>query len=219
MQTVADMDLVARYVRNNSQDAFEELVSRHISLVHSSALRQVGDPHLAQDITQAVFIIFARKAPSLGKSTIVSAWLYRTTRFAASDALKQQRRRSAREHEAYMQATPEPTALDHAWNEMAPSLDEAMAVLSESDRRAIVLRFFENKALAEVAGSLGIEERAAQKRVSRALEKLRVFFTKRGVTTTTAIISSAISSNSVHAAPAGFAPNVASVAIAKGAAA
>src|SRR5262245_39948327 len=103
MQMLTDMELVAQFVRSNSQNAFEELVSRHINLVHSSALRQVRDPHLAQDVTQAVFIIFARKAPSLSSGTIISAWLYRTTKFAVSDALKQQRRRERREHEAYMQ--------------------------------------------------------------------------------------------------------------------
>jgi len=219
MQTLADMDLVAQFVRNNSQDAFETLVSRHISLVYSSALRQVSDPHFAQDVTQAVFIIFARKAASLGSGTIVSAWLYRTTRFAAADALKQQHRRQLREHEAYMQSTSEATALENTWHEMEPAIDEAMANLSESDRRAVMLRFFENKALADVANSLGIEERAAQKRVARALEKLRTYFAKRGVVTTSAIISAAVSANAVHAAPANLAPTVVSAALIKGTAA
>src|SRR5262249_33903158 len=109
--------------------------------------------------------------------------------------------------------------LNESWSEMAPAIDDAMASLNESDRRAIVLRFFENKALAEVASSLGIQERAAQKRVARALEKLRISFARRGVATTSAIISAAISTNSVHAAPLGLAPTVASAAVAKGAAA
>lgn len=218
MQVIADMDLVKRFVRNNAQDAFEELVARHINLVYSSALRQVGDSHLAQDVTQAVFIIFARKAPSLRPSTIVSAWLYRTTRFAASDVLKQRRRREHREQEAYMQSTNQPTALDQTWNDIAPNLDEAVASLSESDRRAVVLRFFENKSFSEVAHTLGIEERAAQKRVSRAVEKLRVFFSKRGVATTTAVIAAAISANSVHAAPLGLASTIGSAAVAQTAA-
>lgn len=217
MEMVADMDLVARFVRNNSQDAFEQLVSRHINLVYSSALRQVGDAHLAQDVTQAVFIIFARKAASLGSSTVVSAWLYRTTRFAAADLLKHRRRQQHREHEAYMQSMTESSALDQTWNEIAPNLDDAMASLSESDRRAVLLRFFESRSLSEIARGLGIEERAAQKRVSRAVEKLRVFFMKRGLTTTTAVISATISANSVQAAPAGLASSIGSVAVAKGA--
>ncbi len=219
MQIVGDMDLVTRFVRTNAQDAFEELVSRHVNLVYSSAIRQVGDLHLAQEVTQAVFIIFARKASSLGTDTIVSAWLYRTTKFAAADALKQRRRRERREHEAYMQSTIEATAIGNTWNEIAPDVDSAIATLSETDRRVILLRFFENKALTEVAGALGIQERAAQKRVSRALEKLRAFFSKRGVAVTTVTISAAISANSVQAAPAGLVPAVTTVAVAKGAAA
>ncbi|MGZ5545379.1 MAG: TIGR03435 family protein [Limisphaerales bacterium] len=218
MQMVDDMDLVMRFVRSNAQDAFKELVSRHINLVYSSALRQVGDAHLAQDVTQAVFIIFARKAATLGPSTVVSAWLYRTTRFAAADLLKQRRRREHREHEAYMQLTTEPTALDQTWIEIAPNLDEAMASLSESDRRAVLLRFFESKSFHEVAHALGLEERAAQKRVTRAVEKLRVFFSKRGLATTTAILAGAISANSVHAAPVGLASSIGSAAVGQGAA-
>ena len=194
-------------------------MSRHINQVDASALRQVSDQHLAQDVTQAVFIIFARKAGSLGSGTIVSAWLYRTTRFAAADALKSQRRRQMREQEAYMQSTIDATALDNTWNEIAPEVDSAMATLSESDRRAILLRFFENKPLAEVASHLGIHERAAQKRVSRALDKLRAFFSKRGVAVTTVTISAAISANSVHAAPVGLSPIVTAAAVTKGAAA
>src|ERR1035438_1191099 len=100
-----DMTLVREFAASRSEPAFAALVERHIGLVHSSALRQVGDDHLAEDITQAVFIILARKAASLGPKTVLAAWLYRTTRYAAADALKTRRRRSAREQEAFMQST------------------------------------------------------------------------------------------------------------------
>src|ERR1039457_7179587 len=99
-----DMTLVREFAANQSEPAFATLVERHIALVHSAALRQVGDAHLAEEITQAVFIILARKAASLGTKTILSAWLYRTTRYAAADALKARRRRQAREQEAHMQS-------------------------------------------------------------------------------------------------------------------
>src|ERR1035438_2151107 len=102
-----DMELLREYATRHSEQAFATLVSRHLSLVYSSALRQVRDPHLAEEITQAVFIIFARKTGSLGPKPILPGWLYRTTRFAAANALKMQARRQCREHEAYMQSNLE----------------------------------------------------------------------------------------------------------------
>jgi DNA-directed RNA polymerase specialized sigma24 family protein len=98
-----DMALVREYAASQSEWAFETLVSRHINLVYSAALRRVCDAHLAEEITQAVFIILARKAGSLGNHVVLSGWLYRTAQFAAADALKTQRRRQWREQEAYME--------------------------------------------------------------------------------------------------------------------
>ena len=195
-----DMELVREFATRQSDAAFETLVSRHINLVYSVALRQVRDPHLAQEVTQAVFIILARKAGSLGPKTILSGWLYRTTQYAGADALKIQRRRQHREQEALMEGVfqNKPNA---AWEQLSPLLDEAMARLRDKDRDAIVLRFFENKSLQEVGAALGLEERAAQKRVARGLEKLRAIFAKRGVDSTATGIAETISANSIQVAP------------------
>jgi RNA polymerase sigma factor (sigma-70 family) len=219
-----DMTLVREFAANQSEPAFAALVERHITLVHSAALRQVGDAHLAEEITQAVFIILARKAASFGPKTVLSAWLYRTTRYAATDALRTRRRRQAREQLAYqldaMNADDlsrrSETAAD-AWAQLAPLLDDALAELGETDRTALVLRFFENKTAREIARTLRMEEAAAQKRVARALEKLRAIFVKRGVTLTATVIAGALAANSVQAAPGGLAVKV-SVIAAKGAA-
>jgi RNA polymerase sigma factor (sigma-70 family) len=214
-----DMELVGEYATQHSERAFETLVSRHLSLVYSSALRQMRDPHLAEEITQAVFIILARKAGSLGAKTVLSCWLYRTTRFVASNALRMQSRRQHHEQEAYMQSNLEETPTEAVWQELSPLLDETMEQLGQTDRDALVLRYLENKSLREVGAALGVEERAAQKRVTRALEKLRVLIMKRGVALSAAAIAGAFSANSVQAAPVALVKATTAVALAKGAAA
>jgi RNA polymerase sigma factor (sigma-70 family) len=220
MQERDDMALLREYAANNSEAAFAELVSRRVSFVYSAALRQVRDPHQAEEVTQAVFIILAQKAGRLRDGISVLGWLFKTTRFTALAQGRAAAKRQRREQEAHMQSiTEEPSAPDLLWEQLSPLLDEALAKLGETDRQAVLLRFFENKSLAEVGSALGTGEDTARKRVSRALDKLRKHFSKRGVASTAAIIAGAISANSVHAAPAVLVNSVTAVAIGKGAAA
>ena len=211
-----DMALLREYSQGNSEEAFAAIVTRHVNLVYSVALRQVRDPHLAEEITQAVFIILARKAKSLNAKTVLSGWLCRTASYASANALKIQRRRQHREQEAYMQSTLNESESD-AWTQIAPLLDTALAHLGETDHNAIVLRFFEGKSMKEVGTALGANEETAKKRVNRAVEKLQKFFLKHGVTSTTATLAGAISVNSVQAAPAMLAKAVTATVIARGA--
>jgi RNA polymerase sigma factor (sigma-70 family) len=199
-----DMALVREYGRSNSEQAFATLVSRHVNLVYSVALRQVRDPYMAEEITQGVFILLARKAKSLGPKTILSGWLCRTARYVSADALKIQRRRQSREKELQMQSTlneSEPAV----WNQIAPLLDDALNCLGQKEHDAIVLRFFDGKELKQVGAAMGIREDAARMRVNRGLERLRKFFAKRGVMVSAGAISGAISLNSIQAAPTGLA--------------
>jgi uncharacterized protein (TIGR03435 family) len=215
-----DLTLLREYSRHDSEDAFAALVNRHVNMVYSVALRQVQDAPLAEEITQAVFIILARKAGSLGDKTILPGWLCRTARYAGANALKMQIRRQRREQEAHMQSMLNETATDtgETWVHIAPLLDAAMDKLGKKDHDAVVLRFFENRNFRDVGAALGASEDAAKMRVNRALEKLRKFFGKRGVVSTTAVIAGAMSANSVQVAPATLAQSASAMAIAKGAA-
>ena len=163
-----DMVLLREYARHNSEEAFAALVSRHVNLVYSVALRQVRDPHLAEEITQAVFIILARKADKMPPRAVLPGWLCRTARYASANLLTIQRRRRHREQEAHMQSILNEPEFD-AWSQIAPLLDGAMEQLGKTDHDALVLRFFEGRSLSEVGLALGASEDAAKKRVNRAL--------------------------------------------------
>jgi len=211
MSELNDHELLAEFARSGSETAFAELVARHVNLVYSAALRFSGNPSSAEEITQAVFIILARKAGKLSPRIALSGWLYQTARLSAANFVKGEIRRQQREQEAYMQSTLNETDA-MAWAQIAPLLDEAMGHLGETDRTAVVLRFFENKTAAEVAHALQLTEAAAHKRVNRALEKLRKIFTKRGVTLSATLIAGVVSANSVQAAPVGLAVTVTAIA-------
>src|ERR1017187_10389668 len=212
MTELDDHALLAEFARSESEAAFAALVARHVPLVYSAARRFAGNhPQHAEEITQAVFIILARKAGKLSLRTVLSGCLYQVARLTAANFVKGEIRRQRREQEAYMQSTlNEP---DAAWEQIAPLLDEAMGQLGETDRNAVVLRFFENKTAQEVGAALGLTEAAAHKRQNRALEKLRKFFTRRGVALSDAAIAGAVSANAVQAAPAGLAAAITAVAL------
>jgi RNA polymerase sigma factor (sigma-70 family) len=182
------------------------------------ALRQAGNPHHAQEITQAVFVILAQKAAGLRQARALTSWLFQTTRLTAANFARSEARRHRREQEAFMQSKLDETG-GEAWPAIAPLLDRAVAALSEPERQAILLRYYEDRNLREVGQALGASEDAAEKRVSRALEKLRKFLARRGVSFTTTIIAGTLTAHSVQAAPAGLAQAVTAVAAAKGAAA
>jgi RNA polymerase sigma factor (sigma-70 family) len=209
-----DLTLVREYAANGSEGAFEQLVTRHIGMVYSAALRRVGDPQLAEEVSQAVFIILARKAASLGPKTVVAGWLYHTTRYAAADALKSQRRRQVREQEAYMQSLFNEPSSDEIWQIIAPLLESAMDTLNAKDRDALVLRFFSGKSMHEISVALGAREDATRMRVNRALEKLRVYFARHGVNSTTTALSGVISHHCLQTVPVGAAKTFSAAALA-----
>jgi uncharacterized protein (TIGR03435 family) len=217
MRELSDAELLSAYANDRLESAFAVLVERYIALVYSAARRQVRSAELAEEVTQAVFVILAQKARSLSRRAVLSGWLCRAAHLTARNAERIEARRQRREQEAYMQSCDDQSETNaELWVQVAPLLDEAVAQLGESDRNAVVMRFYEQKPLREVGDALGIDADAAQKRVARAVEKLRKFLGRRGVAYPASAIGLAIQTNSVHAAPAGLAPAAVAAATAKG---
>jgi RNA polymerase sigma factor (sigma-70 family) len=212
MQPSDDNVLLRQFAENHSDEAFAALAQRHINWVYSVALRHVGNPHSAEEITQAVFIILARKAAGLHHEQALCSWLFQVTRLTANNFIRSEMRRRHREQEAQMQTVIDESG-ENLWQRLAPFLDAGVATLGKKDRQAILLRFYEGRSLREIGAALEASEDAAEKRVSRALEKLRKFFSKRGVHSTTAILAGAISANSVRAAPVALAKSVTAFAL------
>jgi len=214
VNSLTDQQLLRDYSERRSEAAFTELVRRHVDLVHSAALRMVRDAHLAEDVTQGVFLALARNAAQLTSHPVLSGWLHRTAQNLAANTVRSDVRRRVREQEAA--AMNESLALerDTVWEDIAPYLDAALGELSEPDRDALLLRYFERKSAREMAHTLGTSEDAAQKRVSRAVERLREFFAKHGVIVGASGLVVVISANAVQAAPAGLVATVSAAVLA-----
>jgi RNA polymerase sigma factor (sigma-70 family) len=219
MQTLDDIALLRQYADSGSEAAFEALVSRRIGFVYSAALRQVGNTHLAEEVTQMVFILLARKARRISDQTALSGWLFNTTRLTALAQIRAAAKRRDHEQQLQMENEPEPAPTEPLWQQISPLLDEALGTLGEKDRRALLLRYFEDKTLAEVGQALAVGEDGARKRVARALEKLHDYFVRRGISSTAVAVAGTLAAHAVHAAPAALAKSVTAVAVAQGAAA
>ncbi len=212
MNASSDPQLLREFAGHRSEAAFAELVRRHIDFVHSTASRLTNDPHLAKDVSQGVFVALSKEAGKLARHPVLTGWLHRTTRNIAAHSIRTEVRRRHREQEAAaMHALPD---AEPSWDEASPVLDAALADLADSDRDAVLLRYFENKPAHEMAAILGISPEAAQKRVSRAVERLRDNFARRGITAGTAGLASIISTHAVQAAPAGLAASASATALA-----
>jgi RNA polymerase sigma factor (sigma-70 family) len=211
-----DLELLRRYAYDRSESAFAELVGRRVNFVYSAAFRQVGgDSQLAEEVTQAVFTELARRAEALGSHPRLGGWLYRTTRFKAIDAARAKQRRLAREQETpTMDDFPSDAEAGADWVPLRSLLDEAVSALSETDREAVLLRFFESASYGEVGTQLQLSENAARMRVDRALDKLRAILAKRGFVSTAAALALTLANQAVRAAPADVSARIASASLA-----
>lgn len=203
-----DRELLEQFADTGSQAAFAELVERHVALVHSAARRRLGGDALVEDVVQQVFALLARKSGTLGRGVVVSGWLYRATCHVASETLRGERRRRERELAAAQLDLVNAGEDETLWQRIRPRLDAAMAGLSRADQDAIVLRYFENRGLREVGELLGVSEDAAQKRISRALLKLRRTLGCEEERVPIGMLGAAVIFGAVQPVPAGMAATV-----------
>jgi RNA polymerase sigma factor (sigma-70 family) len=209
-----DANLLSRYAAEGAEDAFTALVQRHINFVYGCALRRVGgDRQAAEDVAQRVFVALARSAGKLTDRPSLGGWLHTTTRNVAAQYVRGERRRRDRETAAgamsALDAEPAP-----AWEQLAPLLDDALDAMNESDREAVLMRYFQGCSYAEIGGRLRLAENAARMRVDRALERLRGALERGGITSTAGGLALALTQHASMAAPAGLATATSAAALA-----
>ncbi|HYE05225.1 MAG TPA: sigma-70 family RNA polymerase sigma factor [Planctomycetota bacterium] len=198
----SDADLMGRYRLAPSDAIFAELVRRHAGLVHGVCLRVLGDPQGADDATQATFLVLLRRLEGLGRDTVLPAWLFRVAGYAARDVRREQARRRRREREAAMTRAVDDAAADgERWDLMRPHLDAALSSLPRVQREVVVLRYLQGLSRAEIAATLRCGERTIQTRLTRALERLREAFRRRGVPVSSALVLGFLGAQTAQAAP------------------
>jgi len=210
-----DATLLRQYAETRAEAAFTEIVRRHINLVYSAALRQVGgDAHLAHDVVQSVFTDLSRKSAAVASCPVLAGWLHTSTHYAAAKAVRSEQRRRFREQQAHaMQELLNNSAHDAEWSRLRPVLDVAIKQLPPEDRDAILLRFFEGRAFNVIGERLRLTENAARMRVERSLDKLRVELARRGIDSTSGALGTVLIAQAVTAAPAPLASTVTAAAL------
>jgi RNA polymerase sigma factor (sigma-70 family) len=198
-----DGELVREFAESASNEALAELARRHSRWIYQSALRQVRDPQMAEDVAQAVFIILAKKAGELRGNVSLGGWLFRVTRYACTHAQRSETRRSRHERKAAaMKSELIGEKNEATWDEVQPRLDEMVSRLGAEDRAALLLRFYQQKSMAEVGAGLAVSEEAAKKRVSRALDRLRGVMRSAGITVPAAALAAGLLASNAQSAPA-----------------
>lgn len=211
-----DAELLRLYAVDRSNEAFAELVQRHIGSVYAVARRRLGgNAHLAEEVTQEVFADLARKAASLSQRETLVGWLFVAARFASAKAVRRDKQWASLHRKAEQMNEPESnSALERSWDEMRPVLDDSIHELNERDREVILLYFFDKRTYADIGAKLSITDSGARMRIERALEKMRISLGRRGITSTTAALTVALGGQAVAAVPGGLAASVTTAALA-----
>ncbi|MBC7528977.1 MAG: sigma-70 family RNA polymerase sigma factor [Chthonomonadaceae bacterium] len=219
METLSDKQLLKRFAEggagNGAERAFTELGRRYTRLVYATCLRELQDRALAEDASQTVFLLLSRKAASLQKQESPAGWLFTTSRFVSQNLRRQETRRKAYEEKAMTESPVQDTPENHLWNLIEPHLNDALESLKPSDREAILLRFFEEKTLAETGALLNLSENTARMKINRAIEKLRTHLAKAGVAVSGTLLASLLTQKSAEASvlvPASLSGGIAQIA-------
>src|SRR5262252_2490394 len=214
----SDQILLRAYARDRCEVSFSELVHRHVDLVHSTALRILRDPGLAEDVTQRVFLALAHHSAKLQERASIMGWLHETARNLAINTVRSEERRRQREQETAAMNHPDTNDAEDLWEQIAPWLDEALAQLNAIERDVLLWRYFERRTAEQIGGRLGLTSEAAQKRVTRALDRLRGILAERGLSAPTTTLGALMSTHAVQSAPAGLAATAITAATAASAA-
>lgn len=215
-ETMTDRELLTEYVTTGSGHAFGRLVERHTSKVYSACLGVLGDPHAAEDATQATFVVLTRKARRLRRGTVLSGWLYLTARNCALRLRRAAARRRAHERKA-AEMKPGPSAAP-GWEGIRPQIDDAIASLPAHQRNAVVLRYLDGKSTAEAAMEIGCSESSVTASLSRGIARLRSKLGARGATVGGAALVAFLTERAAEAAPVHLAAAVTAVCTGKAAA-
>jgi RNA polymerase sigma factor (sigma-70 family) len=188
--------------------ALSAIVQQHLDMVHATALSQLHDSHLADDATQAVFLLLLRRAANLPPAQFLPGWLYKTTCYVAAELRRQNLRRQRRDQEAH--AMPEPRdPSSHAMSqEECTAVHAAIARLPAADRTAVVLSYLEGCTSAETAAALHTTETAVRIRLTRARERLRSLLRRAGITLSAAALVAVLETSKAQAAPAALLPQI-----------
>jgi len=197
---MSDWQLLREYIEHRSEAAFAELVDKHIKTVYWTCWRDIRDAQLAEDATQAVFLLLAQKARSLGSEVSLSGWLFNTARLVSRNAVRREAHRRRIEQEA-AQSMAHSSACESQWPEIEPWLNDALARLNAADRDIILMRYFDELSLREAADQLGMSEKTVSKRVTRAIDKMRRYLSKKDVTITGVALAALLAEQRSEAAP------------------
>jgi RNA polymerase sigma factor (sigma-70 family) len=220
---MTDGELLRSHLAGDAK-AFAELVRRYADLAHAAACRQL--PAEADDVTQAVFLLLERKASTLLGRASIATWVFTATRLCARTATRAAQRRRRHEREAAAMRSertdmPGASSLtrDGDRDELTSMLDDAIESLPRVDRQIVILRHLQRQPVEDIAAAVGLSSAAATKRAQRAVDRLRDWFTRHGVTVPTPAVVGVLAQQAAHHAPAGLAGAPASLAAAKLAAA
>jgi RNA polymerase sigma factor (sigma-70 family) len=209
-----DAHLLRKFAETQDQGAFTDIVQRHIGFVYAVALRRMRDVHSAEDVTQAVFVALARKAATVAACPSVIGWLHRSAYFESRNIMRAAINRTSRELEAQRRGHVQTEkSADTNWETIRAVLDDALQELPDKDREAVLSRFFAGESYTEVGVRLRLSENAARMRVERALARLHECLIRRGLTSTSAALASALPVYASVTVPAGLVASITNAAI------